>query len=199
MRTVKGQRHILEAAVGAVCRCTELRESRGAVDVVTFSSSDLGSTHAVSQWTDDFGDLRVTGTTMGSSLTSYGTDFDMSQPLKANGTLSAAAMAHINGEAATIQASGLKLSVFMGPTVGNTDSSYLNATYGNVIVSQWVAAVTAYKNYWQSLGYTVSNITPFNEPDYWSGQGSAANSPRSCSCSATTRVGRGSNCRAARR
>jgi fibronectin-binding autotransporter adhesin len=111
---------------------------------------------------------------MGSSLATYGTDFDMSQRLNTDGTLSATAKSEIASQAATMAASGLKLNVFMGPTVGNTDASYEYATHGNINVSQWAAAVTAYKNYWQSLGYTVSDVTPFNEPDYWSGQGSAA-------------------------
>ena len=60
--------------------------------------------------------------------------------------------------------------LFIGPNVGDTDSSYLNGSQVNV--NQWAAAINATKKY---MYLPVADVAPFNEPDYWSGQGTPQN------------------------
>lgn len=59
--------------------------------------------------------------------------------------------------------------IALTPSIGNTDPSYYN---GGVNIGNWIALMKASIDYvTQQSGRTVSAIEPFNEPDFWPGQG----------------------------
>ena len=100
------------------------------------------------------------------------TNFYVDQPLQANGQIATSDQSQLNTQLSIAAMAGNK-PLIMGPNVGDTDSSYLNGT-GQVSTTQWVNVLDATKNYMNSHGWTVSGVMPFNEPDYWSGTGNAA-------------------------
>lgn len=177
----------LTLALAALCGLSG--DSALAGDTLTFTSSSAGETRSLGHLGVNFGDLRIAADTMGPALGEFGTYFDMRQEiggLNPDGTLTAAQMNVVDNsfnQSGTvlnfINSTGREVSVFLGTTVGfgsqASHSSYLgpsqNVTVKDINVEEWVKAMTAYREYWESKGLTISGVSPFVEPDFWHGQG----------------------------
>jgi autotransporter-associated beta strand protein len=150
-----------------------------AQNTVYFSTTDAGQTKSIAQWgvevVDDSSDnMRQSIANMGANnIDVIATNFFVDQPLQANGQIATSDQAQLNTQLSIAAMAGNK-PLIMGPNVGDTDSSYLAGT-GQVSTTQWVNVLDATKNYMNSQGWTVSGVMPFNEPDYWSGQGTPQN------------------------
>jgi autotransporter-associated beta strand protein len=150
-----------------------------AQNTVYFSTTDVGQTKSIAQWgvevVDDSSDnMRQSIANMGAdNIDVIATNFFVDQPLQANGQIATSDQSQINTQLSIAAMAGNK-PLIMGPNVGDTDSSYLDGT-GQVSTTQWVNVLDATKNYVNSQGWTVSGVMPFNEPDYWSGQGTPQN------------------------
>ena len=150
-----------------------------AQNTVYFSTTDAGQTKSIAQWgvevVDDSSDnMRQSIANMAhNNIDVIATNFFVDQPLQANGQIATSDQAQLNTQLSIAAMAGNK-PLIMGPNVGDTDSSYLNGT-GQVSTTQWVNVLDATKNFMNSQGWTVSGVMPFNEPDYWSGQGTPQN------------------------
>ena len=142
---------------------------------IYFSTSDPGQTKSIAQWGNEVAwvssdNMRQTIANMGANnISLIATNFYVDQPLQADGTLNPQDKAYIDSQLAVAAKAGNKAFV-LGPNVGDSDASYLAGT-GRINVSQWAKVIDATKSYINSKGYTVWGVMPFNEPDYWSGQG----------------------------
>jgi autotransporter-associated beta strand protein len=158
--------------------CGLLPTTARAVDVVSFTAGSAGSTKSIGTW----GVEVVDGSTanMLQSIASMGanninliaTNFFVDQPLQSNGQIGTTDQANISYQLGVAALAGNK-PLIIGPNVGDTDSSYLSGS--GVNESQWVKLLDATKAYYTSQGWNVADVLPFNEPDYWSGQGSTTN------------------------
>ena len=99
-------------------------------------------------------------------------NFWVDEPLQANGQIGANSMSRINSQLAIAAMAGNK-PILLGPNVGSTDASYLNGS--QVSVAQWVKVLQATKTYLNSQNFTLGAVSPFNEPDFWAGQGTQQN------------------------
>jgi autotransporter-associated beta strand protein len=150
-----------------------------AQNTVYFSTSDVGQTKSIAQWgvevVDDSSDnMRQSIANMGANnIDVIATNFYVDQPLQSNGQIATSDQSQLNTQLSIAAMAGNK-PLIMGPNVGDTDSSYLAGT-GQVSTTQWVNVLDATKNYMNSQGWAVSGVMPFNEPDYWSGQGTPQN------------------------
>ena len=146
-----------------------------AQNTVYFSTSAAGATKSIAQWGVEVVDgnpdnMRQSVENMGANnINVIAANFFVDQPLQANGQVAAADQSALNFQLTYAAAAGYK-PLFIGPNVGDTDSSYLSGSQVNV--DQWAAAITATKNY---VYLPVAAVSPFNEPDYWSGQGTPQN------------------------
>ena len=149
-----------------------------AANTVYFSTSDFGQSKSISQWgvevvEDNADNMRQSIANMGvNNIDLIATNFFVDEALQSNGTIGPNSMAQLNTQLGIAAMAGNK-PLFIGPNVGNTDASYLSGS--GVSVSQWVKVLDATKNYLNSKGWTVADVSPFNEPDFWSGQGTTQN------------------------
>ncbi len=167
------------ASVALLCLYRLMPMTADAQNTVYFSTSAAGQTKSIAQWgvevVDDSSDnMRQSIANMGANnIDVIATNFFVDQPLQANGQIATSDQAQLNTQLSIAAMAGNK-PLIMGPNVGDTDSSYLNGT-GQVSTTQWVKVLDATKSYMNSQGFTVSGVMPFNEPDYWSGQGTPQN------------------------
>ena len=149
-----------------------------AQNTVYFSATAAGQTKSIAQWgvevVDDSSDnMRQSIAYMGANnIDVIATNFFVSEPLQASGQIGTNSQSQLNTQLSIAAMAGNKPLV-MGPNVGDTDSSYLSGS--GVSVSQWAKVIYATKSYFNSQGWTVADVMPFNEPDYWSGQGTPQN------------------------
>jgi autotransporter-associated beta strand protein len=157
-----------------------------AQQTVNFATSSAGVTKSVAEWGVDtawpnYDNVRLSVAHMKqASVDTVRLTFVTEQPLVDNGngtySLNATAKASIDAQLSLAALAGSNKPLTFVPTVGATDASYLASS--GVNVTNWVRLIKTTQEYVNSKsGFTTTRIAaiePFNEPDYWSGQGSAA-------------------------
>ena len=146
-----------------------------AANTVYFSTSDVGQTKSISQWgvevawvsTDN---MRQSIANMGANnISLIAGNFYLDEPLQTNGEIGPNSKAAIDAQMQVLLMAGNKPYV-LGPTVGNTNAYYLNGS--SVRTDRWAALIKATQQYINTkYNIPVAGVMPFNEPDYWSGQG----------------------------
>jgi autotransporter-associated beta strand protein len=171
---MKRRREVL----GAVSLASLLVPLASRAQIVTFSTSSTGVTKSISQWgvevvEDNSDNMRLSINNMGANnIDLIATNFFVNEALQANGSIGPNSQSQLNTQLSIAAMAGNK-PIFIGPNVGDTDASYLSGS--GVSVSQWVKVLDATKSYMSSKGWTVTDVTPFNEPDFWGGQGTQQN------------------------
>jgi autotransporter-associated beta strand protein len=185
---MKNKRKAIEAISAALLGFYALRAgSAQAVDTLSFSTSAAGATKSIATWGydtswADYDNVRQSISSMGvNNIGVVRLNFFTEQPLvaNANGTfsLSAAAQSEINTQLSLISLANPGTPLTLMPTVGSTDSSYLSSS-GGINVNNWAQLIETTQQYINSQpGFAntkIADIEPFNEPDYWSGEGTPA-------------------------
>ena len=100
-------------------------------------------------------------------------NFYIDEPLQGDGTLGPNTRTRLDAQLALASMPGNK-PIAMTPNSGDaTDPWYLNGN--EVRVDRWVQVIKATQQYIAQHGKTVVEVEPFNEPDYWPGQGTPQN------------------------
>ncbi|MCA9136646.1 MAG: hypothetical protein KDB00_07800, partial [Planctomycetales bacterium] len=96
-------------------------------------------------------------------------NFFLEEALNPDGSLTASAKGLIDNQLGLADlAPGTPIA--LTPSIGNVNAYYRDGS--NVHVDHWIDVMKATQQYVvQQSGRTVSAIEPFNEPDYWAGQG----------------------------
>ncbi len=156
-----------------------------AANTLYFSPSDVGVTKSVAEWGVDtawpsYDNVRLSIAHMGqTNVDTVRLTFYTDQPLVDNGngtfSLNNAAKNLIDNQLSLANLAGAK-PLALVPTVGATDASYLSGS--GINVTNWVRLIKTTQEYINSkAGFTtrqIGSIEPFNEPDYWTGQGTGA-------------------------
>jgi len=175
---MRKQRQIFRAITLALLIFPGLIAIAANAQTVYFSVDAAGQTKSIPQWgvevvEDSSDNMRQSIDNMGANnIDIIAVNFFVNEALQTDGTIGPNSQSAINTQLNIAGMAGSKPLV-MGPNVGDTDSSYLSGS--GVSVSQWVAVLDATKNYLNSKGWTLGDVMPFNEPDYWSGQGTPQN------------------------
>lgn len=153
-----------------------------AQNTVYFSTADVGQTKAITNWGVDTAwpssdNMRQSIVHMGgtSQIDVVRLNFYIDEALQSDGTLGPNSKARIDNQISIASMAGNK-PLALTPNSGDaTNSWYLNGNNG-VQVDRWVQVITATQQYIaQRYNKTVSAVEPFNEPDYWPGQGTPQN------------------------
>jgi hypothetical protein len=156
-----------------------------AANTLTFNPGDAGVTKSVAQWGVDtawpnYDNVRLSIAHMGqANVDVVRLTFITEQPLVDNGngtfSLNATARGLVDAQLALAALAGSK-PLTLVPTIGATHSSYLAGS--GINVTNWVRLIRTTQEYINSRpGFTttpIASIEPFNEPDYWAGQGTPA-------------------------
>jgi hypothetical protein len=175
---MKMNRKIAIAASGTLLGLYGLMSSAAqAQNTVYFSTSNVGQTKAIADWGVEV--AWVSADNMRQSLANMGAsqidliagNFYLDEPLQANGDIGPNSKAAIDAQMQVLLMAGNKPYV-LGPTVGNTDPYYLNGS--SVNTARWAALIKATKQYITTkYNIPIAGVMPFNEPDYWAGQGTS--------------------------
>ena len=146
-----------------------------AANTVYFSTSDVGQIKSISQWGVevawvDADNMRQSIANMGANnIDLIAGNFYLDEPLQANGDIGPNSKAAIDAQMQVALMAGNKPYV-LGPTVGDTDPYYLNGTA--LQTDRWAALIKTTKQYINTkYDISIAGVMPFNEPDYWTGQG----------------------------
>ncbi len=152
-----------------------------AADTLSFSAVAGGTNRSVSEWGLDT--AWASSSNMRLSLVNFGSskcdvvrlNFNEDQPLLDDGTLNAAAKTSIDAAVVIAKQAGANVPISLTPDTGaGTNAYYLDAN-GAVIVDRYVAVIKATAKYLKDqYGLTISGVEVLNEPDYWTGQPTAA-------------------------
>ena len=157
---------------------------------LSFSTTDIGVRKAVDRWGIDtawpnYDNVRQSIAQMGQAnvdeiRVTFSTEFPLTT--NANGTysLGAAARAAIDNQLALAALAGPRKALTLVPTVGandaTTDAMYRSGS--GINAEMWTRLIQTTQEYIQSRpGFTtirIAAIEPFNEPDWWPGQGDPA-------------------------
>jgi len=147
---------------------------------VSFSTVDPGQTKAITEWGievvqgNSTENARLSKAYMGESeidvLWSF---FWPGDPLDGSGNLTLGHTNVANGFIYGGAAALLPNAAFgFGPNINDTDP-YFNRPSFNA--TRWYNLIKKTTEYYQSRGKTVKHVMPFNEADFWAGQGNPAN------------------------
>lgn len=153
---------------------------------VSFSPSAEGITKSVATWGVDtawpsFDNVRQSIANMGqANVDEVRLTFYTDEPLIDNGngtfSLGANTRSRLDNHLSLVSLAGTNKAITFVPTVDATHSSYLAGSGVNVL--QWTRLIKATQEYINSKPQfattPISAIEPFNEPDYWAGQGNTA-------------------------
>jgi hypothetical protein len=168
-----------------IALCSVTPEPARAANTLYFSPSDVGVTKSVAEWGVDTAwpssdNVRLSVAHMGQSnvdvvrLTFY-TEHALIDNGNGTYSLNATARGLIDNQLSLANLAGAKPLAFV-PTVDSTHASYLSGP--GINVASWVQLIKTTQEYINSRpGFTtrqIASIEPFNEPDYWAGQGTAA-------------------------
>ncbi len=165
---------ILSAVLIGLCSLIPL--SGYAQNTVYFSTSGAGVTKSIAQWGVDVSSwnsdiMREDIATMGIDQMSVIRIWCPMDPVQADGTLPSNSRSGIDSQLSITAMAGLKpLTLASG---GSTDPWYVTST-GSVQVNHWVQEFQATQQYVaQQYNKSIAAVEPFNEPDYWPGEGSS--------------------------
>jgi hypothetical protein len=146
-----------------------------AQNTVYFSTSAAGQTKSIAQWGVEV--AWVNADSMRQSIAHMGANqidliagnFYPDEPLAANGEIGPNSKAAIDAQMQVLLMAGNKPYV-LGPTVGNTNAYYFNGAA--LRTDRYAALIKATKQYINTRwNIPVAGVMPFNEPDFWGGQG----------------------------
>ncbi|MCA9259457.1 MAG: RICIN domain-containing protein, partial [Planctomycetales bacterium] len=146
---------------------------------MSFSTASRGQLKSIAQWGVDT--AWPSPDNMRQALAHMGVDqidvvrlnFYIDEPLQADGTLGPNARARIDNQLAIAAMAGDK-PLALTPNSGDaTDGWYLNGN--QVRVDRWVQVIKATQQYLVDRNKTLVEVEPFNEPDFWPGQGTPQN------------------------
>lgn len=159
----------------ALCILTPI--SIYAQNTVYFSTSDAGEIKAMTEWGADTAwpstdNMRHAIDHMGADqIDVIRLNFYTDEALDANGEIGSNSKARIDNQLSIAAMAGDK-PLALTPSSGEaTNSWYLNGA-DEVWVDRWVALMEATQEY---IGKPIAELEPFNEPDYWDGQGTPQN------------------------
>jgi hypothetical protein len=163
------------AAVLALCILMPIYVN--AQNTVYFSTSDAGQTKAITQWGADTAwpsadNMRHDITHMGvEEIDVIRLNFYTDEPLETNGEIGPNSKSRIDNQLSIAGMAGDKPLAITPSSGDGTDPWYLNGT-DEVRVDRWVQLMEATQVY---IGKSIAEAEPFNEPDYWDGQGTPQN------------------------
>ncbi len=152
-----------------------------AADAIYFSTSVVGTSKSVSQWGIDT--AWASEANMRLSLLNFGTapcdvvrlTYHLDEALQADGTLGATTKSTVDYAVSLAKLAGSNVPISLSPDTGTATNSYYLDSGGAVNPERWAAAIKATALYLKNTyGLTVSGVEAANEPDYWSGQPTAA-------------------------
>lgn len=182
------QRRLRFAAIALLLASAGLPGVALGQNVVSFSPTAAGVTKSVAEWGVDtawpsFDNVRQSVAHIGqANVDVVRLNFYPDQALVTNtdGTysLNSTARGYINTQLSLAGLAGANKPLSLLPTVGTTHSMYMTSAT-EINVDNWARMIKATQEYINSRpGFTTARfaaIEPFNEPDYWSGQGTPAN------------------------
>lgn len=144
-------------------------------NTVFFNTTNTGNTKAITEWGIEVAwvnadNIRHSKTHMGEAeIDVIFANYYLDEPLAADGEIGPNSKALIDAQVGV--ASILPNAAWaIGPNVGNTDPYYYNGAA--LATDRWANLIKATKAYYESThGKTLAYVMPFNEPDYWAGQG----------------------------
>jgi hypothetical protein len=147
-----------------------------AQNTVYFNTTAAEQTKSIANWGVEVAwvnadNMRQSIANMGASqIDLIAGNFYLDEPLQANGDIGPNSKAAINAQMQLLFMAGNKPYV-LGPTVGNTNAYYLNGSA--LRTDRYSALIKATKQYIETnFNTSVAGVMPFNEPDFWTGQGS---------------------------
>ena len=150
-----------------------------AQDTVYFSTTAAGVTKSIDTWGLDTAwpstdNMRQGIEHMGlDQVDVVRVNFYVDEPLLGDGTLGPSTKSRLDNQL-SIAAMASGKPIALTPNSGDaTDSWYLNGS--EVRVDRWSQVIKATQQYIAQQGMTVVEVEPFNEPDYWAGQGTPQN------------------------
>jgi hypothetical protein len=147
-----------------------------AVNTVYFNTSDVGVTKSITDWGVDTSwpsadNMRQSIMHMGAGqIDVVRVNFFMDEPLQPNGEIGPSSKSRINTQLNLAAMAGNKPLVVIPATEKGSNAWYLNGF--EVRVDRWVQLIEATQRY---INRPIAAVEPFNEPDYWPGQGTPEN------------------------
>jgi autotransporter-associated beta strand protein len=168
-------------SLALLCLYSLMPVTAHAQNTVYFSTSDVGVTKSITDWGVDM--TWASSDNMRQSLVHMGgaTQIDMvrlnfykDEALQSDGTLGTNSKARIDYAISMAAQAGNK-PLALSPDSGDATAPwYLNGS--SLRTDRWVQVIQATQQYIaQKYGKTIAAVEPFNEPDYWPGEGTAQN------------------------
>jgi autotransporter-associated beta strand protein len=152
--------------------------SAHAQNTVYFSTSAAGVAKSIAQWGADTAwpspdNMRQSIANMGvNQIGVVRLNFYEDEPLQADGTLGPNSITRIDNQISITEMAGNKPLALTPDTGDGTNAYYLNGT--SLRTDRWVQLIEATQQYIaQKYHLSVVSVEPFNEPDYWPGEGTA--------------------------
>lgn len=154
----------------------ERLEDRRLLAAVVFDPYAAGDgTKSVAEWGVDtawpsYDNVRLSVDNIGvDNVDVVRVNFYLEEALNPDGTLNETAKGLIDNQLSLANLAPGK-PIALTPSIGNVNAYYRDGS--NVHVGHWIDLMKASQQYvTQQTGRSVSAIEPFNEPDYWAGQG----------------------------